>query len=263
MNDNIKIITYKEHKKASEVYVYVEFKYPEEILKVAVPIEYRRTGLCLTSQEEVEEYLEQVYEEIKPEKHKQWLKEQSEFWKGKSEAKITKSFFDALSCNDWLCVSCQIPQNPNWARRIQDLKEFGYTIATDTNRFCPNCNKNKTHLMLLPIKRLGLNGNGYEKWSNKLRKRIIEVLGQKDVYEDVKSTNCLPDHKFSEIRWDDNTKEANLDSMTDEEIKKKFQLLSNQRNLQKREVCRKCYQTRKKRNHFWDSLLLSWNRRMG
>ena len=72
------------------------------------------------------------------------------------------------------------------------------------------------------------------------------MLGQTDVYENVKSSNCLPDHKFSEIRWDDNTKEKNPDEMTDEEIKEKFQLLSNQRNLQKREICRNCFQTGKR-----------------
>lgn len=32
-------------------------------------------------------------------------------------------------------------------------------------------------------------------------------------------------------------------SMTDEEIIAKFQLLDNQRNLQKREICRNCVQT--------------------
>ena len=34
--------------------------------------------------------------------------------------------------------------------------------------------------------------------------------------------------------------------MTDDEIKQKFQLMSNQRNQQKREVCRKCFQTGKR-----------------
>jgi hypothetical protein len=34
--------------------------------------------------------------------------------------------------------------------------------------------------------------------------------------------------------------------MTEQEIKNKFQLLDNQRNQQKREVCRKCFQTNKR-----------------
>lgn len=62
----------------------------------------------------------------------------------------------------------------------------------------------------------------------------IGVLGK------TGSGNLLPDHKFSEIRWDKDTKDVNADDMTDEEIKAKFQLLSNQRNEQKREACRRC-----------------------
>ena len=139
-----------------------------------------------------------------------------------------------------------MPNNPNWARRIQDLKEFGYTIATDTKRFCTKCNSNKTHLLLLPIKRGTNAGNGYETWSPALRKRILKLLNYFDVYEYTENYNCLPDHKFSEIRWGDDTKDENPDDMTDEEIIKKFQLLTNQRNQQKREVCRRCYQTGKR-----------------
>ena len=88
-----------------------------------------------------------------------------------------------------------------------------------------------------------LEGNGYETWSPKLRKRILNVLGNIDVYENTINRHCLPDHKFSEIRWDENTKSENPDDMTDEQIKNKFQLLTNQRNQQKRECCRACYQT--------------------
>ena len=89
-------------------------------------------------------------------------------------------------------------------------------------------------------------GNGYETWTQDLRKRIISVLGSIDVYENTFSPHCLPDHKFSEIRWDDETKAENPDDMTDDEIKQKFQLLTNQRNQQKREVCRTCFQTGKR-----------------
>ncbi len=99
---------------------------------------------------------------------------------------------------------------------------------------------------MLPLKRGTLNGNGYETWSPELRKRIVNLLNKIDVYENRRNTNCLPDHKFPEIRWDENTKEENPDDMPDDEIKAKFQLLTNQRNQQKREVCRNCYQTGKR-----------------
>ena len=100
--------------------------------------------------------------------------------------------------------------------------------------------------MLLQLERGSADGNGYETWTPKLRRRILKVLGEVDVYEYSKNTSCLPDHKFSEIRWDGNTKTANNEDMSDLEIGEKFQLLSNQRNQQKREVCRNCFQTNKR-----------------
>lgn len=243
LNNNIKIIKNYYHTKASEEYLEVLFTYDENEWSGLVPIVYRRTGLDLHTTEEIHEYLNRVYEELRFENYPKWLNDQEVFWKDKKRAVVTKSFFDALSNCNWNCVSCKMPSNPNFARRIQDLKEFGYTISTDTNKYCENCKSNKTHLRMLPLPRLSIDGNGYETWSPKLRKRIISVLNQYDVYEDRYNPNCLPDHKFSEIRWDNETKEINSDDMTDAEIRAKFQLLTNQRNQQKREVCRNCYQT--------------------
>lgn len=248
LNQSIKIVEpeRKLHSKASEEYLHVRFMYESETWDGWVPVEYRRTGVSLKTQDEIVEHLNAVYEQMKPEYRTAWLEKQELFWEEKSKAQTTKAFFDSLIKGGWQCVECTLPKNPNWARRIQDLKEFGYTIATDTKRYCPNCRANKTHLILLPIERGGLGGNGYETWSPALRKRIIKVLGSVDVYENVVSPHCLPDHKFSEIRWDEETKAENLDSMTDDEIRNKFQLLTNQRNQQKREVCRTCFQTGKR-----------------
>lgn len=248
LNENITIVEAdrKYHSKASEEYLHVRFTYESDVWDGWVPVEYRRTGVSLKTQDELIEHLNAVYEQMKPAHRTAWKVKQELFWAEKSKAQTTKAFFDSLAKGGWQCVECTLPKNPNWARRIQDLKEFGYTIATDTKRYCPNCGANKTHLILLPIERGGLEGNGYETWSPALRKRIIKVLGSIDVYENVVSPHCLPDHKFSEIRWDEETKAENLDSMTDDEIRSKFQLLTNQRNQQKREVCRTCFQTRKR-----------------
>ena len=188
-----------------------------------------------------------IYAYLDPNKCIEWLINEKKFWETeKSNASVTRSFFNVLCHEGWKCVDCTLPKNPNWARRIQDLKDFGYLLSTDTNRYCPICGTNKTHIMLLKVPRNSAKGNGYETWSPKLRKRIIKLLNSYDVYEGIHSNHCLPDHKFSEIRWDENTKEINPDNMTDSEIKKKFQLLTNQRNQQKREVCRNCFQTNKR-----------------
>lgn len=245
LNVNIKLVELerKTHSKAPEEYVHVRFSYPDHDWDGWVPVEYRRTGVSIKTDDELYEYLNTVYEQMKPENFTKWMEEQNKFWKEKRNAVTTKGFFDSLVKGGWQCVECTLPSNPNWARRVQDLKEFGYTIATDTHKYCPHCKAYKTHLLLLPIKRGGVHGNGYEKLSPALRKKIIKVLGSKDVYEDVISPHCLPDHKFSEIRWDESTKGDNADDMSEEEIRRKFQLLTNQRNQQKREICRTCYQT--------------------
>ncbi len=251
LNPNIHILDNKRkiHSKASEQYFAVRFVYPNTSWEGWIPVEYRRTGLSIETQEELEKHLNYAYNEMNPTKYADWQNNQAKFWSTKN-MRVTKTFFDKLSENNdfsWNCVECTLPQNPNWARRIQDLKEMGYTLSTDTRRYCPHCDANKTHIMLLPLPRGG-KGSGYETWTPALRKRIIGVLHRLDVFENALSQHCLPDHKFPEIRWGHNTIAENPDTMTDKEIYVKFQLLTNQRNLQKREVCRACYQTGQRGN---------------
>ena len=246
---NIELGEYRSHSKASERYVDVCFRYKRKTIYTSVPIEYRRTGLDIPNDDEeaILEYLSKIYDELNPDNWDEWRSEQKKFWNKKPNAEVTKSFFDCLSKTfDYMCVNCQLPKNPNWARRIQDLKELGYTIATELTRLCPRCREKTTHLVLLPIKRGGV--TGYETWSPELRERIVSLLNGYDVFEakQTRKESLLPDHKFSEIRWDESTKRETLENLTNEDIVKDFQLMSNQRNQQKREVCRNCYQTGKR-----------------
>ena len=249
LNSNIIIFKEEEHinTKASEEYVHVKFIYPEDFKEWDgwIPIKYRRTGVSISVNDEItlEKYLNDIYIQMDPSKYGKWLEMQNEYWSTKPRSKETREIFNILKDGKWHCRNCDI-NNANFARRIQDLKEMGYTISTHINYHCPICNNNRsTRLCLLPIDRVQLSGNGYETWSRKLRKRIIDVLGSIDVYENRVDRNCLPDHKFPEIRWDNDTKSINPENMSDQEIRNKFQLLTNQRNQQKREVCRKCFQT--------------------
>jgi hypothetical protein len=234
--------------KASERYVSVRFTYEDYVWEGYVPIEYRRTGTSIDfdDKEILYPYLNMIYVQMKTDKITIWKEKQAEFWNTKPKATITKGFFDALAEGGWKCGACEAPRNANPQRRIQDLKEFGYTIATALSRDCPHCGKKTNHRILLPITRGGNQGNGYETWTPALRKKMIKAFGSVDAYEDASSPHCLPDHKFPEIRWDDETKGENPETMTNEEIRQKFQLLTNQRNQQKREVCRTCFQTGKR-----------------
>lgn len=240
----IKKIMERFHAKASEKYVDAVFSYESgHIYEISVPTEYRRTGI-LIEDSDLDQYLLKIYDEVDPQKWDSWKKEQKEFWAAKPGAGITKSFFDVLSQNfDWCCVTCTLPQNPNWARRTQDIKEFGYTLSTHTKKHCSKCNKNTTQLLLIPIKRGDT--SGYETWTPTLRNKIMTLLGTFDSYEGkvTKKEGLLPDHKFPEIRWDLETRRHSLEDLSDDELKNDFQLLSNQRNQQKREVCRNCAQT--------------------
>ena len=232
------------HAKASEKYIDVVFVYNQPPpYDCSIPIEYRRTGTEI-EEDAIDNYLDEVYEKIHPEHRNQWKQDQEEFWSTKPRATTTKGFFDTLVKNlYWNCVYCDLPSNPNPARRIQDIKDFGYTIATDTKKYCQKCKRNSTQYLLLPLPRGGI--TGYEIWSKELREHIIKLLKTYDAYEAkvTKKEGLLPDHKFPEIRWDEETRRNSLENLSETEIKNDFQLLTNQRNQQKREICRYCYQT--------------------
>jgi len=242
----VTIFGIRSHGKASEKYVDVLFRYADGTsLSTAVPTEYRRTATEIQDAD-VSAYLNEVYDEINPANWESWRVEQRQFWDSKPRAAVTRPFFEILSQDfQWCCAQCTLPKNSNFARRIQDIKEYGYTLATNPKRFCSRCAKKTTHIALLPIKRGGL--TGYEFFSPTLRNRIIKILGSYDAYEaKIIRNGLLPDHKFPEIRWDVNTRRESLEELTDEELKRDFQLLSNQRNQQKREVCRACFQDGKR-----------------
>lgn len=234
---------YYSNSKASERYAAVIFEYNDgEEWNGWIPTIYRRGGLELEDNEEVDAYLKSIAIYCHSSMKEKWLKEQDVFWSSKSRSTVTRPIFDKLKELNWTCTHCAF-HNPNIARRYQDLKDFGYTISTNLNNPCMVCDRNRsTHLLLVPIPRGGI--TGYETWSPELRKRIFRVLKNYDAYEDRqgKPEGLLPDHKFPEIRWDETTKRLSLDSLTEHEIRRDFQLMSNQRNQQKRESCRACYQ---------------------
>ena len=159
-------------------------------------------------------------------------------------SKETLDLLKTLKPLEKVCIKHSY-NNPNWARRNQDLKEYGLTISTYLSEYCAICEEKTTQIMLLPIDKPDITHmNGYEFIDNKLKSRIIKLLKSFDSYEDsYKYHGLLPDHKFPEIRWGHTTKQMNLKALSDEECITKFQLINNQRNQQKRENCRKCYQT--------------------
>lgn len=237
-NSNITIGEFYEHGKASEFYVEVTFIQENGFKsETRVPYENRRAGLFLKTEEELVAYLKSIKPYFQKSAMKKWKKAERKVWE-KSKAEVTKKIFFALLT---FKPVIDFPPNDNLARRIQYIKDAGYTIAT-----IPNYKGKKSARILLPIPKAA--EMGYETYSPQFKARVIRLLNGINAYESKPTTpkSLILDHKFSEVRWDKDTKADNPIDMTDEEVIQKFQLLDNQRNQQKREVCRNCFQTGKR-----------------
>ncbi len=248
-NSAIEVQGFHSHGKASEEYVIVRFHYPltNSVWVGWIPYHYRRTGLEITTPDDLAQWLGTIYGACEPAAATSWVQRERDRWQREHQGKpVTKAFFDTLLNLEWNCVESDLPRNGNAQRRIQAIKEAGYLLATDTHRFCAACGKNTTHIRLIPYEKGA--ATGYEVFSPQLKRRIVALLSGVNIYEArvVAPITLIPDHKFPEIRWDADTRRENPDIMPDTEIRTKFQLLDNQRNQQKREVCRQCFQTDKR-----------------
>ena len=224
--------------KSSESYIRTAFVQEDGFQwNTVVPYYIRRSGLFIDSEKELSEYLVKLKPFFAKQAMNEWADTERAKWET-STANITKQFFFVLLS---FKEETDFPDNNNPARRIQDIKDRGYTIAS-----IPARANQKISRILLPIP---LNNEmRYEQFTPQFKSRIIRLLRGINAFE-AKATSLnglIPDHKFSEIRWDDKTPMDNPDNMSDDEVIRKFQLLDNQRNQQKREICRQCFQSGKR-----------------
>lgn len=227
------------HSKASEEYVYTRFYDLTGDFEWfgPIPFQYRRTSTFLTTEAEIAARLIELKAFFKRSVITAWIEAELDYWNKNMGGKVvTKPFFEVLASLKW---TKNLPANKNPARRIQDIKELGYSVVT--SHF-----DGSYHYRLIPIPR-GLK-TGYETFSQTFKQKTLKALKWLNVYDlsRANKTGLLPDHKFPEIRWDADTPAENLDDMSETDISEKFQLVDNQRNLQKWEICRKCFQTNKR-----------------
>ena len=242
--EGIRVTGARNHEKASERWVQVEFAGPDGDQWWVGPIPYQdqRARLELETDDEIADYLRNIKEHFDPEAVQQWAEAEEAYWdESFPDAEITGGFFKALVSMEWVSrddfpLNPDGLANPNSQRRIQDIKDKGYTVVFQTGD-----GTEPSKMILLPLPRR--DAHAYETISPKLKTRILRVLGRENAYELSGTYGLLPDHKFPEMRWDAETPRDNQENMTDDEIRAKFQLLDNRRNLQKRESCRHCYQT--------------------
>ena len=194
----------------------------------------RRAGLNIETEQELAQYLVSIKPFFRKNAMEEWKKQ--ELKRGLIGGSVTPLFFEVLL--SFKEEFERFPMNPNSARRIQDIKDAGYTLASVPR---PNGLKGYNRILLpLPLHA----EMGYETFTPQFKARVIRILKERNAFEARVTAKkaLIPDHKFSEVRWDDETKAENSMEMTDAEIIQKFQLLDNQRNQQKREICRRCFQ---------------------
>ncbi len=231
----IEVFEIVHHAKASEIYV--DVRYSNHGWEGYIPFHYRRTALFIETEVDLAKYLKAIESNFSKKEIEKWAKAEKAWWDKEMKGRdVTKPFFDELVKMKW---TNNFPPNNNPQRRIQDIKELGYTIASKRVG-------KSTFRLLLPLSRTA--ETGYEIFSMAFKKRAIAALKQLNAYElgSGNSKALILDHKFPEIRWDAETRAENPNNMPEEEIRKKFQLLDNQRNQQKREVCRRCFRIGKR-----------------
>lgn len=245
--------------KTEDTYIDVIFKYRNVTWNGAIPINYRYYGNKVEYEdiEKLEEWIELCYGYLSPETKMEWEAEVQKHWKNSTGK--TKEVFDALNLDKnlstWKCRTHETGRvNDQSAARIKNMKERGFVILTE-RKYCEICKSSKIFdlLVRLPIYPAGV-VKRYN-LSEKQKKEIYRVLGNKDVFFNTKknSKELVIDHKFPSSRWE-NGEMPNEKIMTAEDIKSKFQLLTNQSNLIKERKCQNCV----KNNIRGDFLGINW-----
>ena len=255
INENINTFSVFQVDKMPDKFLEVEFIYPRSMpWKTCIPIYEKYQGINLVNAplEDVEEWIEQCYEDMSPANADAWTRGETRYWEEHGNANKAKPLFDVLNhedryhCTSWGCRQCTDTSrvNSQAASRIRALKkDHGYHIASK-DMHCPVCNEVTKHDMLLRIPRRRGNSQTRYTISSSLKRRIKERFDYTDACFDEKYSSATQalviDHKFPATRWAAG-ETHNFSTMSDAEIDAKFQLLTQQTNLQKDRYCFRCY----------------------
>jgi hypothetical protein len=148
--------------------------------------------------------------------------------------------FTILSDGKWHCGKHELPGTQP-AKAIQIIRQHGFQIENKTV-YCPVCKYATVHRRLVSTKpvtpsfvRLQL--------PSELRKRVLRYYKNTEA---ITLRKMLPsqlevDHRFPQVRWLQD--ETFNPTMSEEQIHRKFQLLTRAHNLWKSRYCEHCSQT--------------------
>lgn len=162
-----------------------------------------------------------------------------------SPSEQTKLYKDYMTLIDmeWHCGNCELEGSQS-AKNSETLRKLGFKLSTGSSsddeycesKYCEYCESIETHRKLVapfPTQSTSLRAN----MPDNFQKRVKSVLSGD---EDVESFEI--DHKRPHIRREDD-EVIDFSSITDQEIKERFQLLRPDLNKVKREKCNTCVDT--------------------
>lgn len=233
--------------KMEDLYLGVQFKYSSKTWNGCIPLRTKYQGLSIPDTlDDVCKWAKKCYNTLNPANYQLWQDNQIRFWNERN-APETRVVFNALNGNnsttEWLCRKCgPVPRsNPQPGGRIRALRSCGYYTATQL-QYCKTCGQKESFDLLIRLPRAEINSQERHPISEALRKKVIKTLSCKDACfgDKLEPSQAIVDHKFPSSRWVVGEPTPNRDDMPEEEIRRKFQILTNQTNLQKERYCKRC-----------------------
>ncbi len=159
--------------------------------------------------------------------------------------------FETMSDCEWHCSKCELlsGQAKTWQVWRQ---EKGIQLDQDESGnwykmiLCPNCGIKTVHRKLKSTEIVTEDLKARTGIPVKIAKRAKELFSCIDEYSmRTEAAKVLEiDHRTPQVRWTSN--ESDNASLTDEQIKEKFMLLTSPNNLLKSRVCEECARTNKR-----------------
>lgn len=160
---------------------------------------------------------------------------------------IKDETFEILSDLDWHC-SCEIPSSQP-ARIIKDLRNEGYEFWVNDSKtrwskniYCKSCDSVKPHRKLMSIEKV-LDETNRVSFTPQIRSRVLSLFGGKDVMTGGYDRLEI-DHRITPDRESESPLPENV---SDEELISRYMVLTRINNHIKREACKKCINTNKRR----------------
>ena len=168
-------------------------------------------------------------------------------WNPSNEGTKRAATFEILADCEWHCSACELPSSQP-AKDIQMLRKEGFEFVQNTGQGqgdylrCETCEATTFHRKLTypfptgkSITRQGM--------PESFKRRVRELYGHRDAFDGSSpSTTLEVDHRVPEIRWDE-SEDFDHASMTDDEVREHFQILTRSHNLLKSRKCESCKET--------------------